>query len=199
MERKNVLTWIILGISFVFLTAGAFMLQARPQLFATTTPFALLFFAIVAVTYAPKWKYALIFAGTFLIEALGVATGFPFGQYYYTSALGPLVLGVPLLIGINWVWVSIGATQLARRFKFSNKYYRAIMTGCIVVLFDVLLEPVAIKLGWWVWPNGVGVANYASWFVIGALASLFIDEEDTLLFSGLLLIQVIFFVLIMVI
>lgn len=186
-------------MSFLFLIMGVFILKEDPLLFHMTTPYTLLFFALVAILYAPRWKYLLIFAVTFLIEALGVATGFPFGEYYYTTALEPMLLGVPLLIGINWVWVSIGATQIARIFKLPNIWYRALVAGMIVVIFDVLLEPVAITLGWWVWPGGVGLANYISWFVIGGLASLFIEREDAVLFSGMLSIQAIFFILVMVV
>ena len=36
------------------------------------------------------------------IEAIGTATRFPFGDYTYTSVLGPAVLGVPILIPLAW-------------------------------------------------------------------------------------------------
>src|SRR5262245_36652570 len=39
------------------------------------------------------------------IENLGVATGFPFGPYHYTDALGPKLGYVPLLIGPAYLGV----------------------------------------------------------------------------------------------
>ena len=42
---------------------------------------------------------------TFSIEALGVETGLVFGDYVYGTTLGFHVIGVPLVIGFNWVLV----------------------------------------------------------------------------------------------
>lgn len=39
------------------------------------------------------------------IENIGVATGFPFGPYHYTDALGPKLGYVPLLIGPAYLGV----------------------------------------------------------------------------------------------
>lgn len=45
-------------------------------------------------------------AGGFAVEAIGVHTGFPFGRYTYSAALGPRVLGVPLVIPLAWTWMA---------------------------------------------------------------------------------------------
>jgi uncharacterized membrane protein len=39
-------------------------------------------------------------------ENLGVATGFPFGRYYFTDAMGPKLFQVPILLGLAYVIVS---------------------------------------------------------------------------------------------
>ena len=44
--------------------------------------------------------------GGFAVEAVGVATGFPFGTYDYSGQLGPRVLGVPLIIPLAWTWMA---------------------------------------------------------------------------------------------
>src|SRR5689334_14519765 len=44
--------------------------------------------------------------GGFAVEALGVATGFPFGTYVYSGQLGPKLLGVPLIIPLAWTWMA---------------------------------------------------------------------------------------------
>lgn len=199
MERKNLLSYAINALLFIFLFVGVYIYTVNPDLFHKTTPYVLSIFAIVAIFYAPKWQYIPIFVITFLIEALGVATGFPFGNYYYTERLGPMLLATPLLIGINWVWVSIGAKQIALLTKLDNKWLLALISGLVVVIFDILLEPVAIMLEWWVWPDGVGLANYAAWFIIGGVASLFIKEEQKEIFIGFLLMQVLFFIALLVI
>ena len=35
-------------------------------------------------------------------EAVGVRTGFPFGDYSYADTLGPTVLGVPVVVPLAW-------------------------------------------------------------------------------------------------
>jgi len=37
-----------------------------------------------------------------LLENTSILTGFPFGHYYYTDALGPKLFLVPLLIGLGF-------------------------------------------------------------------------------------------------
>ena len=49
---------------------------------------------------------AVTTGGGFAIEALGVATGFPFGGYDYSGALGPTLAGVPLVIPLAWTWMA---------------------------------------------------------------------------------------------
>ena len=44
--------------------------------------------------------------GGLAIEALGVATGVPFGEYDYSGDLGPKLAGVPLVIPLAWTWMA---------------------------------------------------------------------------------------------
>ena len=44
----------------------------------------------------------LCFITGMLAEILGVRYGFIFGEYSYGNALGTKVMGVPLMIGVNW-------------------------------------------------------------------------------------------------
>src|SRR5688572_29819441 len=44
--------------------------------------------------------------GGFAVEALGVATGVPFGSYGYGSALGPRPAGVSWVIPLAWTWMA---------------------------------------------------------------------------------------------
>jgi uncharacterized membrane protein len=39
----------------------------------------------------------------FAVEAVGVRTGSPFGQYAYTGVLQPQLLGVPVVMGFAWM------------------------------------------------------------------------------------------------
>ena len=44
--------------------------------------------------------------GGLIAEAVGVATGIPFGRYTYTGTLGPEVLGVPVIVPMAWVMMA---------------------------------------------------------------------------------------------
>ena len=54
-----------------------------------------------------------------VFEAVGLATGFPYGSYSYSDTLGPTLLGVPFLVPLAWLmmaWPSwVLAERLARR------------------------------------------------------------------------------------
>src|SRR5947209_301114 len=46
---------------------------------------------------------------SFLVESIGVQTGFPFGAYHYTGVLSPLLPGsVPLAVLFAWVLILFG-------------------------------------------------------------------------------------------
>lgn len=141
---------------------------------------------------------ALVFLLGMLVEIIGVQTGYPFGNYYYTDALSIKVLGVPLIIGLNWVLVS----QLALSFiPGHNKVVIFVLGGLITTLFDFLIEPLAIAYKWWVWTDVVGsvpVQNYIAWFLIGGVASLLIRKnkiKDAKKLRWVMLIMVLFFLL----
>jgi putative membrane protein len=133
------------------------------------------------------------------LEVVGVKTGCIFGNYSYGDVLGLQVFNVPLIIGFNWVVIILGAIGIASRIHKSS-FQIALLTGTFAVLFDIMLEPVAIKLGYWKWEDGfIPLQNYYAWFGIAFFASIFgsklkLDLEDSL-FIYYFLIQFIFFVL----
>lgn len=110
---------------------------------------------------------------TYSIEYLGVTTGAFFGSYAYGGVLGFKLFEVPLVIGLNWMLVILGAISLAR--KGSEKvFFTAIITGCLAVAFDLILEPVAIALDYWRWEEGTPpLQNYCTWFLVGFSLSTF--------------------------
>lgn len=141
----------------------------------------------------------IVYIITFSLEVIGVKTGYIFGSYYYDDVLGFKRFDVPLIIGFNWVVIILGAIGIASRIH-KSAFQIALLTGTFAVLFDVMLEPVAIKLGYWTWDNGfIPLQNYYAWFGIAFFASLFgsklkLDLEDSL-FIYYLLIQFTFFIL----
>ncbi len=119
----------------------------------------------------------------YAIETTGVVTGFPYGAFYYGDSLGPRVAGlVPYLLPLSWVPLVLGAVaatapatapagKLPRRRALWVLYAAVLLT-----LVDVVLDPGAISLGFWVYPEGgsyygVPVTNFLGWLLSSSLAA----------------------------
>ncbi|MFP5345820.1 MAG: carotenoid biosynthesis protein [Actinomycetes bacterium] len=62
-----------------------------------------------AATWGARAAAVLVAVGGglgLLAEAVGMASGYPFGSYTYTGTLGPQLLGVPLLVPLAWVMMA---------------------------------------------------------------------------------------------
>ena len=149
------------------------MLGATPWFLLAAGAAVLL--AAVRGTSVPSWLLWLVpmYGVAFALEAVGVATGLVFGRYHYSTVLGSLVLGVPPVIGWNWVLVVLGAHMAVRRLlPGMPELLTVLVVGLACVGFDLLLEPVAAGLGYWVWDTGaVPLQNYAAWGLIAAAGS----------------------------
>ena len=116
----------------------------------------------------------LIAAGTgggFLVEAIGVATGFPFGAYSYSGELGPRLLGVPLIIPLAWTWMAWPAWLAAGRATRS-RLGRVALAAAGLAAWDLFLDPQMVAEGYWRWLDptpalpglpGVPISNYLGW------------------------------------
>jgi len=189
------------------------------DLFVSSTPLVLLFmFYLLANTQLKAIKnFLLSFAIAFVIsmgtEIIGVNTGLLFGQYQYGPVLGPKILGVPWLIGLNWfviVYCSgsfmIHSLELMKS-KFNIRVTATSSTAMVVLggaamatFFDFILEPVAVKLNFWTWNNGdIPLYNYLCWFLVSAVLlriNLQLKQVNAHVFaSSLLIIQAVFFLM----
>jgi putative membrane protein len=101
--------------------------------------------------------------GGLLVEALGVATGFPFGRYRYTGTLGPQLLGVPLVVPLAWTWMAWPAWLAAGRLVAG--WLRVPVAGVALAAWDLFLDPQMVAAGYWRWDGGpIPVTNYLGWF-----------------------------------
>lgn len=150
-------------------------------------------------------------------EAIGINTGKLYGLYRYTHNLGPMWLGVPLIIAVNWFIVTycVASTVHALFHKLSAglpegapktspwlKFTSVVIDGAtLAIFFDWIMEPVAVKLGYWQWlENGsIPAFNYISWFVISMTILICFEllqfNRRNKFAVNLLLIQIMFFLL----
>ena len=208
-------------ITLLFHVSGFIgMFTANRQWFIDYTPLNLIIvFVLVLLTQVKNVPFfgfmALCFITGMAVEMIGVKTGLLFGQYHYGNVLGQKVFNVPLLIGINWfivvycsgVVVTLYHNWLQEKYNQDGRILSpAVMSfsfitdaALLTTIFDWLMEPVAVKLGFWQW-NGSGEIpyfNYLCWFVISSLLlavfrRLRFDKENHFAVH-LLLIQLLFF------
>lgn len=122
-------------------------------------------------------------AGSFVLEGIGVKTGWPFGSYRYTGLLGAGWAGVPAAVSAAWVGVVVTALVLASPVSRS-RWSRALLTGAWALAFDLVLDPVAFARGFWIWEEpgryyGVPFHNFLAWFAAAALFSLLFPWRET--------------------
>jgi bisanhydrobacterioruberin hydratase len=111
----------------------------------------------------------------YAIEYLGVATGFPYGRFFYGAALGPTVAGlVPFLLPLSYAPLVVGAVAAA--WGGGSRLLHVAYAALLLVWMDAILDPGATSLGFWVWPGGgayygVPPSNFAGWLLSGTLAT----------------------------
>jgi putative membrane protein len=110
----------------------------------------------------------IIFLIGYTVEAIGVATGILFGNYSYGSLFGFKLFETPLLIGINWLFLSLSAYGFVHYFT-KKAFLLIIVPALLMTSLDFFIEPVAMKLGFWSWENDIiPFQNYVMWFITSA-------------------------------
>ncbi len=176
---KIAILYIILGAGGLWHLLGMFQttmkILAAPLLIGLTIWLAIEYLQRIENSRRLRfvvWSGGIIVVG-FLLEWLGVKTGVIFGQYQYGNVLKPQIAGVPISIGFAWLGLvlsSFAVTQTLFR-RFTNNGITVILSAALlIVIFDLLMEPAAIRLGYWSWDSGQpGLQNYFVWFLAGVL------------------------------
>ena len=196
---------IILLFLFHFFGLIACYFDALKPLFAIGTSYHLIVITLL-LFYDKKYvnrdfvvSMAMVFIVGMASEIIGVQTGYLFGHYQYTSALGIQLWGVPVLIGITWASTAYACNTVAIVVFKNNQYLSVVLAAVLMVVFDVVLEKFATAVPLWQWDNGViPMYNYVCWFFIGGAISAFLQYKKMIDHNpvGLyfLLSQIIFFI-----
>lgn len=179
------------------------MLSPYRTLFVSLTPFNLLIsLGLLLYFQVPKYHtfyarfYWVVILG-FLVELIGVNTGFPFGVYEYGPAFGPQILGTPPLIGVNWFILVYGALVWVKKWNLS-RWLTSVLVGVLITLLDMVMEPVAVELYFWAWESSeIPIQNYISWAVIGSILAYIMQStelpQDLKVAKFVFVLQVLFF------
>jgi putative membrane protein len=168
----NAYTAIILRLNWTGL--------ANPILTPITTLFGFAF-ALTHAALRKDWRAALtLFLISFVVslsfESIGVASGLVYGPYHYTAKLGPKFLGlVPYIIPAAWFMMMYPSLVIAERIAPQGNGWKrgltvAALGGVIMTAWDVVMDPMMVHGGHWVWEVngpyfGVRLQNYWGWWL----------------------------------
>jgi uncharacterized membrane protein len=114
-----------------------------------------------------------------ILENTSIVTGFPFGHYHYTDALGPKLFLVPVLIGLAyigtgylaWVIATVLVGDLRRESSAFTTFAVPLIASFVMVVWDLCFDPSLSTIAQnWIWEQGGGffgvpLTNYLGWFL----------------------------------
>ncbi len=149
------------------------------------------FIALLAFYHCYKtfggWKATLFFIGSFLFTGLEenfwIIYGHSVGQdtYFFNPEAYYLWFGtVPFYVCIGWFFIAYGMVYTSTKlFKGTlggpGIIKRAVFGGLLAVNLDLVIDPIAVRNVWWVWPQadgatfwilGIPFTNFLGWFLL---------------------------------
>lgn len=183
MKKNRVGIAVFLMLFFNVTGSIALFIPALETTVLTLTPFNLLVTFFIFYWANNDFSINLIrtvivifFVGLF-IEILGVNFKVIFGEYSYGETLGFKILNTPIIIGLNWLSLSLGCFGIAS-CVFKPKYLVVLGASFLMVFVDYIIEPIAMELDFWHWKDDtVPVQNYVSWFLVSIIIQFIIFQS----------------------
>jgi bisanhydrobacterioruberin hydratase len=148
-----------------------------PQM-ALVSSISVLFFALpsyLAVVKLLGKKSGLILLSVMglyalIIESSAIKLGFPYGNFTYFDVLGNKLFGLtPWTVAFAYPPIILLAYSHARRKSYPLPLTLFLAT-VLATAIDLVLDPAAVKLGFWAWPSGglfynVPLVNFLGWLL----------------------------------
>ena len=177
-----------------FLATGAFFMAnvVIPAELSFVSGINVILFAIPCFWASVRWlgrRDAIILFVVFgilalAIETSAIITGFPYGHFGYSELLGYRLFGyTPWTVFLGWTPLVLAAYAVASGAivgegrSIYSQIARVIVVAILLVIFDVVLDPGAVKIGFWRYEGGgpfygVPVSNFVGWLFSGAIAGI---------------------------
>lgn len=155
-------------------------ISATQPIFVRLIPLNILFTLGFVFYYHERWTPQQILAASVVaitglaVEIWGVNTGVVFGNYTYSNVLGVKFMNTPIILGANWLLLIYCVFAIINKVD-AHWIHKCSIGAFIMVVFDLFLEPIAIKFNMWTWQHySVPFQNYLAWFVISFLLLAFL-------------------------
>ena len=180
------------GVVLLFHITGfvGLAFSKNPEFYLRFTPLTLGLTALLLLAFqkdrgAAFWGFCLTAALLgFAAEVIGVSTGKFFGHYYYGDTLGfkvldvPPFVGVPPMIGLNWLVLTYVCGILARYLPL-GELPRTLLAALLMVGLDMCMEPVASRFDFWHWSNDIIPAqNFRDWFILACVMQMLFNRAS---------------------
>ena len=133
------------------------------------------------VKYCGKKRGLLLLAAlgsyALIIESLAIHTGFPYGNFTYTDVLGNKIFGLtPWTVAFAYPPILLLTYWYARQ-RHTNKWQIWFSTAFGAMLIDMVLDPAAVRLGFWHWNKpgffyGVPLINFLGWLLTASVGGV---------------------------
>ncbi len=181
-NKGLILAKIFLSFGYFISIPGLWMMRHEPNVFQLSWVFPSLSLVILLFYHekkSPKFWFSILLVGIigWTIEAIGTNTGMVFGDYSYGFSLGFSVFQTPISMTVNWMLtIYMIFTVLVNRVK--NILILGLLGASLMVLYDYLLEPVAIRFDMWTWELGYPpLQNYIAWFLVSFGLLFFLGNQ----------------------
>ncbi len=197
--------FIAIGMLWLFHISGIIGISlGHQEWFASRTALNLVVLFLILTFFYPlnslkSWLFFILFGGLgMLAEYLGVTFGLFFGEYAYGENFGPKILGVPILIGVNWAILTFISGAVANHL--SDNIFLKSMLGTFMMLFlDLFMEKIAPIFDFWEFSGGYApIDNYIAWGSISFIFHLIFHfaklTGKPLISIHIYLVQLVFFI-----
>ncbi|NNE98826.1 MAG: isopentenyl-diphosphate Delta-isomerase [Pyrinomonadaceae bacterium] len=175
-----------LAAIFIILCIGAFFMANVPM-----PPWAhlasglnIILFSIPTIIAAVYWLgrrdafvlFAVLGVFALTIETVAISTGFPYGHFSYSEMLGYRLFGkTPWTVMLAWTPLILAAFVIAEKL-LSSLWLKIVAIALLLTAFDLVLDPGAVKLGFWEFSDGgwyyaVPWSNFAGWVFSGLIGA----------------------------
>lgn len=127
---------------------------------------------------------AVTLAFGLIVELIGLATAFPFGEYAYSGDLGPAIAGVPLVVPLAWSMMAYPCLLAAQRLS-STTMGTALFGGWLLASWDLFLDPQMVGQGYWTWADAswhlpgisaIPLQNFLGWLLAALVLMAMLDR-----------------------